>query len=184
MKTEKGGIMAKILRWHINRLLEGEAEPVRGTRSFSVIITPQAEDKDIFRLAGVDDPRELGNIKNDTLDWWDMDDENEIEGVIEERDLIRALTEKNVSPISELTETVEKETDVVMRKRKIDEDMVFLQIVEDEKNLADILEGLRKDGPFPDVTGLAALGDDLWLDFTQQARKMAADQYQKVMGEI
>ena len=174
--------MVKIMRWHINRLLE-EEESVGGSRSVSVTITPQAEGKDIFKLAGVADPKELVNVKNDTLDWWDMNEENEIEGVIEERDLVGALMEKNVRPISELTETVDKETDGVMRERKIDEDMVFLQIVEDEKNLLNMLEDLRKGGPFPDVTGLSALGDDLWLDFTQQARRMAADQYQKVIGE-
>lgn len=172
--------MAKIFRWHISRLFESEraeGEP----RLLSVTVTPQFMHKDILEEAEVKDLEGLALVPSDDLAWWNLD--TEIEGAIEEPDLIQALVERNVRPVSAWADITKGKPADMIQERQLEEDMVFLQIFENEADVPhDLVERFRNDDSFPNVKELLR-NPSKWLDFTPQARQMSAEVYRKALGE-
>jgi predicted metal-dependent hydrolase len=165
--------MYKILRWHISRLYQEERLTSDVYHFVEVTITMQA--KDILEEAGVDSLAGLAEVLRDDLDWWMTDESQLIKGLTTELTFMRALTRKNVLEVHE-------NPDNVLQHRKLEEDMVFLQYV-DEEALKKELETLKKEEGLPVVSSLVKIDDAQWLDFTQQARKMSSIYYHRVLGE-
>ncbi|MFC1535435.1 hypothetical protein ACFL7M_18970, partial [Thermodesulfobacteriota bacterium] len=172
--------MEKILRWHVSRLYEEEDSSEKESRRLTVTVTPQYKGKSIPDSAGIDGWEQLGSLQSDNLDWWDLDSENEIEGFISEQQLISALLEKNVRPLEQCVGIAWEKNEEVFNERQIKEDTVFLQIYEDEFQAEEILENFQGMKTLRDLKKILWGGPSRLLDFTQQARKMSAEQYKKV----
>ncbi|MBE9530008.1 MAG: hypothetical protein IMF00_01945 [Proteobacteria bacterium] len=174
--------MARIFRWHISRLYEEEDRPKKKPRILTVTVTPQNMEKDILEEAqGLEG---LARVPSDNLDWWDLDAEIEIEGIISEDVLIRALAEDNIRPVSECVGIAMEKTEGILEERQLKEDMVCLQIVEDTNAISKkLLDEFQKVDSLKQDTIKLLWSGSRWLDFTPQARRMSADLYKKVFGE-
>jgi len=141
---------------------------------------------DIAKAADLRGEDDLAGIEKDDLAWWHTDeDEDEkgreglgstLEGWTTEDVLIDALTTRNVAWNAE-------DPEQTGRMRQIEEDMVFLQLVDDGAALEKIWSSLQGEAGFPEVTGLVVMENARWLDFTRQARAMVATLYSRVLGE-
>ena len=140
--------------------------------------------KQSLEAAGVREETGLTSVAEDNLKWWKPGDEEAehdpealpLEGWTTEDSLINALTTRNAGGHAENPEQAEK-------MRQIEEDMVFLQLVGDEAAMEVIWSAVRQARGFPEVTGLAVMENARWMDFTRQARAMAASLYSRVLGE-
>jgi hypothetical protein len=166
--------MAKTFRWNISRVYQGGRLAEDGSRYVQVVITPQA--RDILEAAEVDDLTGLMNVPRDRLQWWKEDEAEQIEGRLSESQFVETMSAK-------IPFAVRSTSEAVWEQRRLEEDMVFLQYVQDEIALEQALADPRKPDVRPDVSGLLNVDDAQWLDFTQQARKMAATHYSRALGE-
>jgi hypothetical protein len=177
MRLERRKPMAITLRWHISRLYQGSGSVEDDARTVGVTITRQATD--ILQAANVDTLDQLAAVtKREDLGWWEKKEDKQIEGLVAIsalKDILiaRSLPENTVSP-SEPQEG-----------RELMEDMVFLQLVRDESALENELQKLRDPNVkgLPDVERVAHIKNSVWLDFTQQARRMSATLYSQALGE-
>jgi hypothetical protein len=174
--------MERLFRWHISRFYEEEDRPKDEPRNLTVTITAQNTERNI--LKEVDGPKGLARVPSDNLDWWDLDSDKEIVGIIREDDLINALAENNIRPVSECVEIAKEKTGGILTERELKEDMVFIQVVEDSSNISEkrLNEFRESDSLKQDAAYLLWPGSK-WLDFTLQARRMSDDLYRKVLGE-
>ena len=171
--------MAKILRWHISRLYpmggQERGMPKDRSRRVDVTITPEAGK--ILEKAGAGEPLGLADVKSDNIEWWESNEEQELEGWTAEDKLISVFVEKSVRLDTESRKKMQQE-------RELEEDMVFLQFVENESVFNKSFQKLKKDKTLPNVTELLEIDKvALWLDFTTQARRMAAAFYRRALGE-
>jgi hypothetical protein len=166
--------MTKVLRWHVSRMYEAEDSKQISTRKAEYIITPESA-KGIPQEFKTD-PQNMAKLTRDNLEWWEADEDQQIEGTTTYGLMLDAVTAENVFGISE-------RSGINSDKRKIVEGMVFLQFVQSESALEDEWEGLKRQPGLPDVSSLIKLENSRWLDFTQQARQMSAAIYRKVLGE-
>jgi hypothetical protein len=158
-----------IFRWHISRKPEG-----RGRGWIDVTITPAAgrfaQTFGALRLRG---PAEL---PSESLASWKTGRDSQLEGATTEDALLRALASRNAVD-REAARAVSREG------RRLVEDMVFLQVVDDEKAYTELWEKLVEAGDWPDVTDLVEFPGARWLDYTRASRRMARNLYVKVLGE-
>ncbi|MGD8987008.1 MAG: hypothetical protein PVH57_02525 [Syntrophobacterales bacterium] len=166
--------MAKTFRWNITRVYQGGRLAEDGSRYVEVVIIPQA--RDILDAAEVADLTGLMNVPRDRLQWWNEDEAEQIEGRLTESQFIEVMSAKIPFAVGSTPEAV-------WEQRRLEEDMVFLQYVQDEIALEQTLADPLEPAVRPDVSGLLSIDDAQWLDFTQQARKMAATHYRRALGE-
>lgn len=166
--------MAEFFRWNISRVYQGGGLAEDGSRYVEVVITPQARDI-LDEVKAVDLPG-LINVTRDRLQWWQSDEDQQIEGRLTENQFFEAISARTL-----LSEPMT--TEAIWQQRRLEEDMVFLQYVDDERGLEEALAKLRTPDNRPDLTVLLDIDGAHWLDFTQQARKMAATHYRRAMGE-
>lgn len=167
--------MSVILRWHVSRIHEPEMDKTNEPRVIHFKITPQAGDVLAERFGNKE--AALADGDSDKLEWWHLDDEQEIEGQTSEPLIIETLAAKNVHGKSGNAERV-------LEKRQLKENMVLLQIVRDKTGLDEALAKIKTSGKgLADVSPLVKIKNAGWLDFTQQARTMAAAIYHEVLGE-
>lgn len=165
--------MRAIFRWHVSRKYGEEGLGNEGNSSdFFVTITPgtkRVHDNSVNIIA----------IKHsDDLDWWEEDEDKELEGWISEEALKQALLKHNI-----FHKHLRHPQSVVVpiKDRKIEEDMVFLQFVYNLNRFIYVWNTHKKKKGLHNLNGLIQIEGSKWLDFTQQARKMAADTYNKVL---
>jgi|GEM_PF-3352363 len=164
--------MKKIYRWHISRIIEDSVN--NNSRLIWVTITPF--DGDIPGEDTFFDPGNLVRAQKDQLSWWSNEKDQRLEGLTTEKALIKSVIKKNA--LKKL-----KNSPIPPEKRKLTEDMVFLQFVPD-KNAWDQARKKMKDQKDPsNLAPIVKLKEATWLDFTRQAREMSKDIYQKVLGE-
>jgi hypothetical protein len=163
----------RLYRWYVSRKVDDSREDTDKPRYVRVVITPAKADfaKHFRRLP----PEARGDLPPDDLSLWRVGEEHELEGGTTERALLEALTERN--PL-----TRDGIRGVAGAARRIVEDMVFLQLVEDEKAYAKLWEELRATEGWKDVTPLVTLGDAGWLDYTHQARALSKRLYSQVLA--
>lgn len=166
--------MAEFFRWNISRVYQGGGLAEDGSRYVEVVITPQA--RDLLDAADVVDLPGLMNVTRDRLQWWQSDEEQQLEGRLTENQFFEAISTRTL-----LSEPMS--TKAVWQQRRLEEDMVFLQCVDDERGLEEALAELQTIDSRPDLTVLLDIDGAYWLDFTQQARKMAATHYRRALGE-
>ncbi len=168
--------MVGILRWHISRKYEVEYDAegkgkIKTPNYIDVAITPAAECLQDRKL------EELASESSDNLEWWNDDEDEQLDGRATEEELITAITKKNIfSGCCQGIGSLEKD-------RKIEEDMVFLQIVDNTNLLEKKWDKLINKPGLHDVSDLTHIGSAKWVDYTAQARKMSAAMYQQVLGE-
>jgi hypothetical protein len=168
--------MMVVFRWCINRIYGQVPSASEASRYVEVAITPQARANRLKDLVSPMDPLAFFRTREDTLDRWEEDEEFTLEGWTTEGAIVRALSERNALGDKVLRATPSEE-------RKLEEDMVFLQFAESDSPLSQRIERLRKDGGLPDVTMLTEDRAAGWLDYTQQARRMAEKLYRRLLGE-
>lgn len=166
--------MVGILRWHVSRKyeLEYDTEAKKETKPnyINVTITPAAECLRDYKL------EDLASESSDNLDWWAEDEDKQLDGRATEEELVMAITKKNI--FSGCCQGI----GILGKDRKIVEDMVFLQIVDRADLLEKKWKALIEKPGLSDVSDLIRTDDAKWIDFTTQARKMAALMYQQVLG--
>ena len=165
--------MATILRWHINRIYEREKSMQSPKRRIEVTITPAVDN--ISELINSDNLKDLAKQTSDNLECWQLD-EDQLEGWTTEIAIMYAVQTKSLFPES-------IENGAALQERKVEEDMVFLHFVENESSLKSAWDDLKEKPPLPDVSPLVDIDDAYWIDFTQQARKMSATLYRKILSE-
>ncbi len=162
-----------IYRWYISRKLDRSDEEGRGW--IDVTVTPAAGG--FAKSFGALRFRAPAELPSERLVSWRMDRDSELEGTTTEDALLWALADRNA---------VDREAarGAMGARRRLVEDMVFLQIVADEKAYAQLWGKLMESGDWPDVTDLVAFPGARWLDYTQASRRMARNLYLKVLGEV
>ena len=161
-----------IYRWHISRKLDRPDE--EGREWVDVIVTPAAGG--FTKTFGALRFRAPVELPSESLVSWRTGRDSELEGTTTEDALLRALEDRNA---------VDREAarGTMGARRRLVEDMVFLQVIDDEKAYAQLWGKLMKSGDWPDVTDLVAFPGARWLDYTQASRRMARNLYFKVLGE-
>jgi hypothetical protein len=165
--------MSKVLRWYINRIYRDQITD-DGSPYIEVTISPGKPKRNV--LSEMLNEEGLISIKSDDLDWWFVDEKDQLEGWTSEKNLLIVLKEKNVfidSPKFRLNE----------EEREIKEDMVLLQFVKNQDALDTVWNDLKASKSFPKLFRLIDIDEAQWFDFTRQARKLSSDLYQKVLGE-
>ena len=185
LKQYKESLMTTILRWHISRIYE-EQERKKGASHIEVTISPGSEKiraltEHSNTISKDNNYEEITDKKSDNLDWWQIGDEYQLEGWVTEKLLMNALKFKNVS-----SKVVAKGKN--SEPRKIEEDMVFLQFIENEYALDSVWTKLNQSKHYPNLKGLVDIEESKWVDFTKKAREMAKNIYKSVLrpdkGEI
>jgi hypothetical protein len=172
--TKKGDVMRQVLRWHVSRLYDDEG--LGGELQLPVDFTITPESKCGFDPKYKKNPQKATAITSDSLDWWDADEEHQIEGIADYGEMLKAIYKKNVF------EGIQSSSLTSAEKRRLVEGMVFLQFIDDNTTLEKVWEDLKKVQGTPDVSPLIGI-ESKWLDFTKQARKMSSTLYRQVMGE-
>jgi hypothetical protein len=119
-------------------------------------------------------PRTLFELPPDELEYWETDDEQQLEGWTHEEVLLKAVFDRNILRHAPEIETSPEE-------RRIVEDMVLLQVVEDEDKFEDLWKKAKQELDLPDITGLAQVKRARWLDYTQPARNLTKQIYRRVL---
>ena len=167
--------MSIMLRWHVSRIYEPEPNTTDGTRSIHFNITPQAGDVLADKFDGKEDA--LADVESDEMGWWLMDEEQEIEGRTRESLVVEAVTERNVRPKAAGSAPGSE-------ARQLEENMVLLQFVREKADFDAALAEVKASGRgLADVSSLVEIKNAGWLDFTKQARKMAAGLYFEALKE-
>lgn len=166
--------MTTILRWHIVRIVEQEQISGDEQGRVHINITPEAPNKIDLKLK--DDPRKMAKAFRDDLEWWEDDEDAQLEGWTTRKALRSAFITRNI-----FSDSISSGD--TMTKRDLEEDMVLLQFVKDEDSLEKVWEKLKGKKALPDVSALLAIEDTSWVDFTQPARNMVATLYRQVLGE-
>lgn len=161
--------MLTTCRWHITRLYREKSG------AGYVEATIFREKSNFFKDANLKALEEVATILREELDWWNPDEDQQIVGYTTEQSLIDALSDKNVDS------SAKKDPKKIKEERKIEEDMVFLQFLEDKLSFEQIWENLRLAEDLPDVSDLIERPDGRWVDFTKQAREMAANLYGQLL---
>jgi hypothetical protein len=161
-------------RWHISRKVEETESDAEKKATVDVTITAEREGAP-SHFAGKESiqPRHL---PPDQIEWWETPEGSQLEGTTSEATLLKALTERNLLA-EDLAPEVEAE------ERRIVEDMVLVQLVEDEGLYSQLWESLIKEQGLPDVTALVEVAGAQWFDYTIPSREMAKDLYYHVLGE-
>ena len=166
--------MRQVLRWHVSRLYDDEGLGTELQLSVDFTITPESK-------RGLDpkfkkNPQETAAVTSDSLDWWDADEEHQIEGMADYGEMLNTICQKNVF------EGIQSGSFTSDEKRRLVEGMVFLQFIDDSTTLEKVWETLKEAKGKPDVSPLIGI-ESKWLDFTKQARRMSSTLYRQVMGE-
>lgn len=161
-----------IYRWYISRKPDRPDNEGRGW--INVIVTPAASG--FQKRFGALRFRAPAQLPPERLVSWRMDRDAELEGSTTEDALHWALADQNAVDRG----AARRATGT---RRRLVEDMVLLQVVDDEDAYAQIWEKLMGSGDWPDVTELVSFPGASWLDYTQASRRMAKDLYRKVLGE-
>lgn len=166
--------MRTTFRWHVSRILIPDTNDTENRRIIHFKITPQAANILTGRLK---EEADLMNEDSDNMEWWQTEEEQEIEGWAYETTVIETLTDKNILKAT-------KNSSKVSQKRQLEENMVLLQFVRKKVDLNKALKKFRasKEG-IPNLDPLLKIEDAGWLDFTQQARSMANSIYRKALNE-
>ncbi len=166
--------MRQVLRWHVSRLYDDEGLGTESQPSVDFTITP--ESKRGFDPKFKKNPQETAAVISDSLDWWDADEEHQIEGIADYGEMLKTIRQKNVF------EDVQSGSLTSDEQRRLVEGMVFLQFIDDSTSLEKVWKALKEAKGMPNVGPLIGL-ESKWLDFTKQARKMSSTLYRQVMGE-
>ena len=159
----------RIFRWHMTRKPEGT-----GTGWIEVIITPAAGR--FAKTFGALRLRGPAGLPPESLASWNTASGAQLEGTTSEEALLLALARRNA---------VDREAASAASSegRRLVEDMVLLQMVDDERGYSELWGKLKEAGDWPDVTELVTFPGARWLDYTRASRRMARDIYRKVLGE-
>ena len=165
--------MVKILRWQINRIFFDERSNQKEIRKVHVSIHREAPE---YKISNNFKSKGIKNFTIDDPDFWQTGKNYQIDGKITEESIINALINKNIDKRS----IGQWERN---KNRKLEEDMVFLQIIYDENLFYNIWDYLLSKSGLPDVSKLIEIDYAKWLDFTQQARLMSKKLYFRLLGE-
>jgi hypothetical protein len=162
-----------IYRWHISRKFVDAPPEGLGDQRVDVTITPRAEA--LLMSMPEATPLAMLGFHREDLGWWQIGEEHELEGSISEADLITVLAERNLDP--------EAGNLADPQQRRIVEDMVLIQFVEDEESFEGLWSALRAEQGWPDVTDLAANIGAKWIDYTLRSRREVKQIYISLLGE-
>ncbi len=163
----------RVYRWHITRKLINPSLDSDTAGKVDVNVTPARED---FPTNYFKKPiHTLYELPQDDLGFWENDDEFMLEGWTTEPLLLQALLHRNL--IADASRIKVSEED-----RRIVEDMVLLQVVEDVDAFTQIWKAAQEVRDLPDISGLVELKGARWTDFTSQARKLTKDIYNRVLA--
>jgi hypothetical protein len=165
-----------VLRWFVSRLFEPDDATNLEKRKVEFAVTQESADgiPEQYKTP----PRKLIDTASDNLDWWNDDEELELNGYIPYNQFYESFIKNNVGQDS-------SGITVPATQRRINEGMVFLQIIQSSKakDMEKLWGRLVESEKIPDLAELAGLEDSVWLDFTRQARKMMASLYKEVLGD-
>jgi hypothetical protein len=161
-------------RWHISRKVE---EREAGTeREATVDVTITAATDALPSTFADQEPKAPRYLPPDEITWWETAEGYQLEGTTSEAGLLRAVVDRNL-----LSEGMAPQPET--EERRIVEDMVLVQLVEDEDLHGQLWERLIRDKGLPDVTGLVEVEGAQWFDYTLPSRSMASGLYREVLGE-
>lgn len=162
----------RIYRWHITRKLVNPSLDAETSGKVDVIVTPAKEEFPIYKKKDL--IRSHYELPKDDLGFWEDEDDLKLEGWTTEQALLQALLSRNLLEDASRIEASAAD-------RRIVEDMVLLQVVEDTDTFSKIWNAAKEDQDLPELTGLVELKGARWIDFTLQARKLAKDIYHRVL---
>lgn len=162
----------RIYRWHITRKLVNPSMDAETVGKVDVTVTPAKEDFPIYKTReGI---RSVYELPEDDLGFWEDEDDLKLEGWTTESALLQVLLSQNLLEDASRVEASDED-------RRIVEDMVLLQFVEDTDAFLKIWETAKADQDLPELTGLAMLDGVRWIDYTLPARKLAKEIYNRVL---
>lgn len=163
-----------IYRWHVSRKFVDVPPGSEEGQLIDVTITPRA-DRLLMAMPEVT-PRAMLGFNQEDLGWWQIGEEYELEGNLPERELIAVLAERNLDPeAGAFADPAEQ--------RRIVEDMVLIQFVEEEETFDELWSALRAQRGWPDVTELARGVAAKWIDYTLRSRREVKEIYFNLLGE-
>lgn len=178
----KGASARRIVRWHVHRLHELAEQP-DGGRYVDFVLTPSSPDMPPGLVEAP--PETWASFESDELEWWTLDEEAQVEGWTLERTFLEAVAGSYPEVPAGILE-----------ERQLEEDMVFLQVLEDEGAWLAAYDQVRSEAGLPvspnggawlagwvPLDALLRIEGAGWVDFTRQARRMTKRRYRKLLGE-